>query len=175
MAVNAQQRMIYWTFALVLVLGALNLIIFLQPPRTIAAHSRASHTKVRAPASIGHPDYGTPTDLLATTEFSDLVQGQATDLKLPCGEKSSNSSVLPSGIRQVRLSGISCSSTDEIVSTEIINEANGFSATVFQPTPQTFTTDYISLAKGPNRIRILHIFKKGNRVERDYVVEVQKE
>ncbi|MCB0362214.1 MAG: hypothetical protein KDD35_05815, partial [Bdellovibrionales bacterium] len=60
--------------------------------------------------------------------------------------------------RQIRLVGELCSSTqndkDDPTLPEILNQTNGFLATVFLPRPRLFTSDYIYLAKGTNQILV---------------------
>lgn len=161
--------MILWTFALVLAMGTLGASFMLQPPSGSIRTSRFGKDAGRHPAS-------------ATLTIQELYEGgalsAAADLVLPCPKEGSNEtakSTFVEDVRQVRLSGMNCLKRDEIASTEVRNETNGFSATVFQPAPNSFTTDYITLAKGSNRIRILHIYKRGARIEREHIVERQNE
>lgn len=174
MAASAQMRMIRWTFVLVLVFGAGTVASMLEPPPQ-PGKSEAPKGSLRGPASLPMSlkelSQGSTAEEVPLDEHN---QFQAIDLKLGCPNgkdgKSKDGGTFADSVRQLRLSGESCVPGDEIASTEIVNSTNGFSATVFHPSPKTFLTDYISLAKGPNRLRILHIYKKGARIESEYLV-----
>lgn len=102
-------------------------------------------------------------------ELADGHHTQALDVTLDCAGKPE--SRFENAINQIRLSGQICQPEQEILSSEIRNEANNTSATVFFPTASSYTTDYIALATGSNRIRILNILKSGAREEREFLVE----
>lgn len=165
-----------WTLVAVALTGVIVIASLLTPPSSIVLErkklAQISEPLVesadRSPASI-------------ETEFSataiDEKGQQALDFKLPC----EGSTKFSKSVVQVRLSGSLCETKKttkvakaakrEIASTEIRNEANGFSATVFYPGKNQFTTDYMSLAPGANRIRILHVFKQGGKEEREFLIE----
>jgi hypothetical protein len=73
-------------------------------------------------------------------------------------------------IRQVRIHGRLCGETSAI-GAEILNLTNGFTATVFIPTPESFTSDYIHLADGANRLRITYLLAGGERLVREFGVK----
>lgn len=161
--------MIIWTSGLVLLFGTIGAAFMLQPPSSYQIHASVGPAKSgRAPSSVSHST--------AFVVKPERILSQAVDLTIPCPAnkletKQEEKSVVEAGVKQVRISGPSCVKGDELASTEVLNSANGFSATVFYPNAKSFTTDYISLAKGINRIRILHIYKKGARIEREFSVE----
>jgi hypothetical protein len=196
-----QRRMIFWTLSLVGLLSGVGAFSMLRPPpaEELAAHfqpapvsarhslsSAAARKKAsgRMPASVSEDDRTLtfadqpPLARAAQALKPDILAGHVvTDITLPCpSAKAETSGHLAAGhlakeIKQVRLAGDTCNGSDAIVSSEISNLANGFSATVFLPTTHSFMTDYISLAKGRNQIRILQTFKTGKKIERNYLIE----
>ena len=194
MFATAQRQMIVWTSALVLGLGVLTVHSMLLPPVSIAnAKAKApsveplNQTKNQAPTNSDEASRN-PASLLpdspayAAISLDEKNTAQAVDLTLPCPSQASRASKQPdpnmnktftAAVKQIRLSGQDCGPQRNIASTEILNEANGFSATVFHPDDKTFTTDYISLAPGQNRIRILQISKEGHREETTFLVNRQ--
>jgi hypothetical protein len=169
--------MIIWTLGLTLLGGALNLMTWIKPPRGISFEantveaSKVASRSDRAPASSGEPKKD--ISQFAVRLLDEKTLRQAIEFDLLCPKKGAKeepvTETLNSTVAQVRLTGSSCMKDREIASTEIKNEANGFSATVFATGPHSFTTDYISLVKGENKIRILHIFTKGGREEKQWV------
>ncbi len=159
--------MIVWTLIAVVVAGVGVFASVLQPPSTIKQarvarqETKIEHIDSREPASVQGPQYS------ATT--IDDRGSQAIDFTIPC----EGNSRFSKNVLQVRLSGSLClKKKEQIASSEIRNMTNGFGATVFPTGKQdTFTTDYITLANGENRIRIQHILKSGGKVERDFVIE----
>jgi len=105
----------------------------------------------------------------APLELADGHRAQALDIALDCGAKPQ--SRFENSVNQVRLSGALCQAEEEILSSEIRNDTNNTSATVFYPTASSYMTDYIALATGENRIRILNILKSGAREERELLIE----
>jgi len=167
--------MIFWTMGLVTALGGGVLVFMLQPPAPLGRNAGlmtggvavSDGTRGRQPAST--KDTSLP-EIAQAQEQSNVPQ--AIDLAMPC--KGPAEKIFPSSVRQVRLSGDACTApSSELKSTEIINSANGYAATVFLSGPRSFTTDYISLKIGENRIRALHLYKTGEREEREYRIIVQ--
>lgn len=72
-------------------------------------------------------------------------------------------------IHQLRIRGKFCE-TSGTQFAEVLNLTNGFTATVFTPTPNTFTSDYIHLADGPNRLRVTYVLSSGERRVREFAV-----
>ena len=153
-----------WTTTAVLLMGALVLFTLAQPPTPMQARMRRP-SSVAAESSRG-PATTLPSSL-ATVPESNLPL--SVELTLPCEGRSD----YPKKVTQIRLSGASCNqanSKSEIVSVELLNDANGFSATVFYPSKKTFTTDYVALVEGENKIKILISYASGEREERSYVI-----
>ena len=160
--------MIAWTTVMVTGLGSIAMAFMLQPPKPLRGTPKVPLTPAalivedtRAPASVGENAKVAPLGLDALNQF------QAVDLTLPC--KGVMRTHFKNSVTQVRLIGQTCR-TGRTVSSEILNTANSFSATVFYPTERTFTTDYITLRVGTNHIRIVHQMDKGSE-EREYIIE----
>ncbi len=142
--------------------GLLSVFFLLQPPRSlVAVNSRTERGTERSPAAVVNP--------IAFGQAPVRVMQQAVDVSLKCQPEKL---IYDRSVAQIRLSGTPCGDAKAVfVSSEIVNEANGFSATVFHPTDNSFTTDYISLSPGSNKIRIMHQFAKGVREEHEYLIE----
>ncbi len=173
-----QRQLIIWTSVLVAALGIVVVFSFLQPPTsqealfTSRAYAR-KHPKMRKLASeVKQATQQVPaanTEKTIDLAIANGSKAQAIEVKLDCsGVKHGQ---FENSVNQMRFSGQLCAQHQEISSTEIHNEANGTSATVFFPTPNSFTTDYITLSPGPNRIRILNFLKNGSREQREFLVE----
>lgn len=176
-----QRYMIAWTFVLVVVTGFFIVITMLKPPTPTEelAHSRAY---LRAQKQLLLKERGRIAKTLPLTA-DDAIQRipasfptghssrqqnlEAIDYRIDCQKE--NRVQLPKDVKQIRLQGSVCKKNDEIASSEIRNESNGFSATVFGTDSRSFTTDYISLKKGENKIRILHYLKSGGREELEFI------
>ena len=197
LAINDSQqlRMIIWTISLIGLLGVMLCLNMLEAPPALESElhfgmapkrgttllpfpvgkmALATNSQERSPASI--PKTTTQgragaSSFANDTMAHDFTLQQATDIELNCQTgKTHDGVLLASSIKQIRISGSSCVRGERIRSSEVINSANGFSATVFFPTPSTFTTDYISLHEGQNLIRITQIYSDGQRVSRVYVI-----
>lgn len=161
-ATTNQKQMIFWTGAIVFLMSVISFFVLVQPP----AHLQASippHalSSLRQPASL--------TEVEGSIQAN--AKNQAIDVSVPCEGESTID--LPSTVSQVRLMGSACHAKNagEFVSSEIRNEANGFSATVFYPKAKTYSTDYMTLSSGTNRIKIVHQLSKGGREAREFVVQ----
>jgi hypothetical protein len=178
--------MILWTLVLVTVIGGVIGMMCFQPPAPESAQlvspafARLQRAKARkvarlqaAPISL---DERRPASLHATAQgtvpliaLSTGDSGSSIDLALGCSD--ATHSQLEYEIAQVRLTGKLCAPHEEIVSTEVRNTSNGGSATIFYPSERAFTTDYMALSVGENKVRILHTLKNGGREEHEYVFD----
>jgi hypothetical protein len=160
----ALRRYMLWTFTVVVLMGALVLVTLAQPPSPMQAQLRRP-SSVASESSRG-PAAALPSSLASAPESNLPLSAELT---LPCEGRSD----YPKKVTQIRLSGASCVQANakrEIVSVELLNDANGFSATIFFPSPKTFTTDYVALVEGENKIKILITYASGEREERSYVI-----
>jgi hypothetical protein len=180
--------MIFWTFVMVVVLGGLEALTCLQPLTSEAEtyHSAQFRSTQRLKrlqtttlnegiaksqtrlADSGRTPASKDETLLAATALDDHNSQQAVDLTLKCAGAQSRQ--FANGVAQVRISGTPCHNNSEFVSSEIYNEANATSATVFFPSSSRFITDYINLQPGSNNIHIIHTFKKGLTETRDFMI-----
>jgi hypothetical protein len=169
--------MMFWTSVLVVLIGVVISLVMLQPltpeASLIVSHAYArTHKTNREPASI-HPVQvqatGQPKFSLTQLTNGDVGELlEAIDLKIPCDK--TNKSEFAHGVIQARLTGQACAPDLEIESTEVRNETNNFSATVFHTGVRAYLTDYITLAQGDNKIRILQVYKNGSKEERSYTI-----
>ena len=179
----AQFQMMVWTFVAVFLGGGAVVFSLMTPPSSMTEQVFAARNKDVPRGALVESADRSPASV--QLEFSsrpiDDAGQQALDFILPC----EGNSKFAKNVVQVRLSGELCALKPvgkaraklpkrDIASTEIRNEANGFSATVFYPKANAFTTDYMTLSPGTNRIRILHILKQGGRDEREYTIERSK-
>jgi hypothetical protein len=76
--------------------------------------------------------------------------------------------------RHLRLVGRLCPTeplkTNKYPSPDIVNETNGFLATVFVPESNLFTSDYIYLAQGKNQVRLTWTSEKGEKIQSEFVI-----
>lgn len=70
---------------------------------------------------------------------------------------------------QVRIRGTGCLGKENVAlqSSTVVNQSNGFVATVFFQKQSRFTTDYIKLAKGKNKLIIENQFSNGKSEKRE--------
>lgn len=160
--------MIFWTTLLVLGLGGIGSLFMLEPPETIIlAQQRANSLSIgRRPASSSSP-------VAEITSLDNQSRFKAVEFKLPCNSQTPSEQIeFKNGVSQLRLSS-DCLSYGE--STKIINTTNGFSATVFQLSATTFTTDYIPLTVGRNELIISQNDGSGSIRKNHYIFVRQKE
>jgi hypothetical protein len=81
----------------------------------------------------------------------------------------SDSNIFDTSLPRFRVKGNSCvdelSKGEVVNATQILNQSNGYVATVFHRTPESFTTDYINLSEGTNKIKFVFEFEN-SRVEK---------
>ncbi len=171
MATRLDGKMIIWTATLVVLVGFISALTLLRPPpgfedpqEELVMQAEPLAPKGREPASIN-----------SAVKFDSMSLGgkanlQAVDLVIPC--EGVQKTIFTQKVEQLRIKGDSCFAQDwHLKNSSIQNAANGFVATVFFPSQKSFTTDYISLVNGINRIVIKHQFTNGKFEEREYIVE----
>jgi hypothetical protein len=167
--------MILWTATLVVAVGLVGALTMLRPPPGYSPASADESLVTKQPLVVVTPTGRDPASVNTAVQLSPISLGgkenlQAVDLTIPCDGV--QKTIFTQRVKQLRLKGNSCLSNEKkLKRSDIQNAANGYSATVFFPTHTTFTTDYISLENGLNRIVIKHQYANGNVEEREYVVE----
>ena len=187
--------MIAWTFVLVLCLGAASFFALVQPPQSFATPELAArHTSLapftvaknstdskRSPASVASSLSGA----FEAANAANLInqKDQALEIEINCGDYGPEvqKKDVEAKFSHVRLTGNSCLSLkttarrnlkkqSQIISSEIRNDSNGFTSTVFYPRSNQFTTDYIGLRTGLNKIHVAHTYSDGAREEHEYIL-----
>lgn len=182
--------MIFWTFVLVLTLGGVIGVMCLQPPTpeaNLLVSPAYSQMQKRQALKINAQEFTVPsTDSTHTTTKSSgegntldprgpasalppIEAGTTADIKLGCSDVSRMP--FDKNVAQVRLMGHVCTAHEQLESTEVRNISNGASATIFYANDNAFTTDYLTISSGENKIQITHTFKSGNREEHDYLFD----
>lgn len=145
-----------WTAVIAAVLGSLIAVQTFSPPNSAASLKEtrpAPLADVRAPAS--------------RVEAPASVEGSPVERAVPCS--ATEVERVDAQAKQIRLMGEFCNppkgqaSPSGVPETRIVNRTNGFSATAFYPPQGGYTTDYISLAPGENRIEVSHAWPSGAR------------
>lgn len=168
--------MIVWTATLVVLVGLISTLTLLSPPPGFAQAPDETVVLEQPLAPRGRE----PASINSAVQFDSISLGgkenlQAVDLHIPCDGM--QKTVFTQRVKQLRLKGDSCLSestsakNSSIKKSTIQNAANGFSATVFYPSQKSFTTDYISLSNGINRIVIHHQYVNGKTEDREYIIE----
>jgi hypothetical protein len=130
------------TLMLVLLLGGITVFSVIEPPPGLVAHPL--NEGIRGPASISSNNI--PLASAATVSSNEFI--------LPCSLKEQK---LSGYSDQVRIQGDTCKEK----LTRITNKTNGFVATIFATTSTHFTTDYISLQPGENKIEVQQTARDG--------------
>ncbi len=73
--------------------------------------------------------------------------------------------------RWLRVTTGVCNDADEITASKMLNERNGYDATVFLRTPSHFTSDFIPLAEGKNPLHMEFTFASGRSFSYEWTVE----
>lgn len=137
---------------LVAAFACVDVLTILEPP----AFSQVTEVLGRGPASL-------PEEFpqIAATEI-------ATELNLDCSSETETGLSFGS---EVRIMGTNCAGPKSKPVVSIVNLSNGFSATVFPLTGTAFTTDFISLNRGENRIEMSHVGTSGKKQTRSFVLQ----
>lgn len=157
-------------------------------PANSPTHSPATHPTLsggvsgeasgdkRGPSSIGSLGRFEPIGLKNSTapnvlnsDIDAKNDAGSVDVSLNC--QSTERAQFVNSVAQIRLIGTTCKTNIDISATEIRNLSNGASATLFYPTPKTYSSDYIALTLGENKLHVSHLFKDGSREEHEYVFE----
>lgn len=174
-----QRKLIIATAAIVMGLAFIEGLLVLQPPtpesglwasKNYALKQKAHLEKLKAlapiprsPASVDGTDESTPVS---------AVSGQNTfDVNLECSDVGPMKIKVPQQVAQIRVFGKSCRRNQAISSVQVYRESDLAEGTVFLTDAISFTTDYMSLAKGETQYKILIHLKDGKESERQLIVE----
>jgi len=153
------------TAFLVLTLGLVTWAT-LRYPQPEAANAHPS-VEARAPASQHNINISeNPAD-------GTKLNGQVETLDLKC---ITHGQILEhqTQARHLRLVGRLCPNeplkSAKYPTPDIVNETNGFLATVFVPESNLFTSDYIYLAQGKNQVRLTWTSDKGEKIQSEFVI-----
>lgn len=172
MATQIDGKMILWTATLVVVVGLLAIFSMVRPP---AGSEESFFNDEPVALAVVVPKGREPASINQAVQLNSMSLGgkenlQAVDLTIPCDGV--QKTIFTQRVKQLRIKGESCLNQKfSLKSSDIQNAANGFNATVFFPSHSSFTTDYISLADGLNRIVIKHHYSNGKVEDREYLVE----
>ena len=157
---EGQQSLVKLMTGIVVLTGGLVALSLLATnPREEASSSLTA--MARAPASLVGMALATPKVPVSLPERTSVLEFGCTPPE---------SATVTLDTRQIRIRGKICGST-EVVAAEILNLTNGFTATVFGPTKDSFTSDYIHLADGANRLRVTYVMATGERRDREFGVK----
>jgi hypothetical protein len=155
-----QKKIIFWTFALVLALGLIEVRLFLIPPSTVLKAQNIA-SKSRLPAAV----------IGRMPPQSNVVLDQANeilDFQIPCKRKLTEFSA--AGSRQIRFHFKKCSKDSEDLKIEaIINQANLYDATIFTIGDDEQSSDFIPLKAGANRFLIVMSDEDHEKIQIQYI------
>jgi hypothetical protein len=141
-----QKKIIFWTFALVLALGLIEVRLFLIPPSTVLKAQNIA-SKSRLPAAV----------IGRMPPQSNVVLDQANeilDFQIPCKRKLTEFSA--AGSRQIRFHFKKCSKDSE-------------DATIFTIGDDEQSSDFIPLKAGANRFLIVMSDEDHEKIQIQYI------
>ncbi|MGE0634495.1 MAG: hypothetical protein AB7O96_18915 [Pseudobdellovibrionaceae bacterium] len=154
---NPEYKFLVVTAALVVTMGFHTFYAITQPINVaVAAEPEAFIKSSRSPAS-----------LVAAVTVSEKTVLTSQVLEWECGQKLAPIAVTSS---QLRIKGKNRKSLCNL--TGIKNSTNGFTASVFQTSKEAFTTDFINLVEGNNKIQITSRDESGKVIS--YELQVHK-
>ncbi len=162
--VQALKVMTLALLSLVVVLGFLLTLSLLSPiPTEELPQAQREPAAVSTTADPAKEE--TPTS-------SNNSQSWDTSLELDCPLAAGQ--MRQTSAKRIRLVGSLCGSPQASLPTRtfLVNESNGHEGTLFQLAQDgRFTTDFIDLIDGPNRIKITQISDTGQRLEAHLVIQ----
>lgn len=153
-------------FGVMTIVGCLVLILGFFLFNSVTSQPQASElvrSPERRPASLPSHEYQIETSAL-THSKSDLSGGLQT-LTLECQSRRKLEKI-PTKAQHLRLRMLSCGSGGQefdIKRAKVVNQTNGYQATLFAINNDGFTSDYISLSEGENKI-LVELGRSGDRV-----------
>ncbi len=148
-ALKVQLKLILFTTSAVILLG-----LFSVSSWYINSTAVAKASSKRQPANFGQPTK-------VETSSGDKIPKMAI-LKLGCLPKDSSTALLQSTARQVRIVGSLCHSPKhKLTKSSILNSSNGFEGTTFHLSGSQFTSDFLYLKTGLNKIQFNYSLSSG--------------
>ena len=153
-----EQRFLLITILLVGLIGAPAVYSVVKDPTQTksARKSSASKASARQPANIEK----------ASETGRNRIQSKSVVIDFPCKDQGKVHDVDGT---LLRLRGGSCIS-DKWEKVAVVNQANGFTGSVIFLKDNKFTTDFIDLQEGENKLEIQGVDEKGQTVSRTLTV-----
>jgi hypothetical protein len=114
----------------------------------------------RAPASV------VALALAPKSEVQKTIERTST-LDLECSLP--ESTMISTEVLQLRIRGRYCAGGD-FAGAEITNLTNGYTATVFTPEKDAYSSDYVHLSDGQNRLRVIFLLETGERQVKEFAI-----
>lgn len=127
----------HFTLLLTVAFGLVTTLTLLEEPSKTLQPTFATST-VRGPASV------------STGKVSSSLKPYMSSIEVGCDSNSEVKTIS----EYVRIKSQSCGLNLAENNMVVKNETNGFSATIFHQRGETFTTDYVALVQGQNKILI---------------------
>lgn len=148
------------TLFLVGLLGAITWATLRPPKQVVETTSQADRTPASQINIRESQTLNKVTSLTETLDLKCVTNGQLQELQTQA--------------RQLRLVGRLCppkqAKKGKVLAPEIINQTNGFLATVFVPQSNLFTSDYIYLAQGKNQVLLTWESENGQKIHSEFVI-----
>jgi hypothetical protein len=129
---------------------------------TLASVELVSDVVKRVPAAI--------PGLIKESRHPRVVGGFQV-MKTPCLGAHTKIDGLETNSVWIRLAADNCNTDDEISETHLENKSNGYVATIFTPTPDKMTSDFIPLAEGPNQFEMNVKTQSGENFKYQWTVD----
>ena len=171
---QALKGIFFLNLGLVLVFSALLLQGWLSPLPEVSPSGEVGLAEGSVPASVGRnpaAESSSRTGSSTATDSAPPTQSRwMASIELGC--PSTGEPIRETQAKRIRLLGPNCSlGLEGAKRTLLVNESNGHQATLFHLSQaQSFTTDYIDLVEGENRIRISQLVEEGQRLESHLVI-----
>lgn len=146
---------------LLIVSSVLVALLGVQTVADIVSEDRAAAPPTVAEASVGPR---TPASLPKPEEKPQARAWREPLVEWNCSDKESPKPFAVQG-RQLRLKGKGCGKELKAESFSIVNETNGFTASVFEKGKTNYETDLIPLREGRNRLRVQYWTSPSHKIE----------
>ncbi len=156
-----EQRFLLITSFLVALIGAPAVYSVVKEPQSLEslAKKQTSTSQDRSPASV--------KPIVSESSQKNAIKSRSVVLDYSCAHEKSSKEVDGT---LLRLRGKGCKNS-QWKNVSVVNQTNGFTATVVVLKDNQFTTDYIDLQEGDNQIAIKGTDENGKSVNRTFVVK----